>query len=80
MNQTIEHTILSELSAMRSELRDVRVAISGDPTDATKPGIMTRLDRLEQQMAAVQWFTRSVFGAVVTVVVGAVAGFFLGRA
>lgn len=65
---------------MRSELRDVRVAISGDPTDATKPGIMTRLDRLEQQMAAVQWFTRSVFGAVVTVVVGAVAGFFLGRA
>ena len=55
MNQTLEHTILSELAAMRQELRDVRTSISGDPTDSTKPGIMTRLDRLEQQMAAVQW-------------------------
>ncbi len=76
---TIEQTILSELTAVRNELRDVRIAISGDPTDATKPGIMTRIDRLEQQMQSVQWFTRSVVGAVVTIICGAVLGFFLGR-
>ena len=80
MNATVEQTILAELSAVRDELRSVRLAISGDPTDASKPGIMTRLDRLEQQMGAVQWFTRSVVGAVVTVVIGAVLGFYLGRA
>ena len=79
MMETVEQTILSELSAMRIELRDVRVAISGDPTDSTKPGIMTRVDRLEHQMDSVRWFTRSVAGAVVTIVVGAVLGFFLGR-
>lgn len=76
---TLEQTILTELSAVRSELRDLRVAISGDPTDANKPGIMTRVDRLEHQVEAARWFTRSVVGAVVTIVVGAVLGFFLGR-
>ncbi len=80
MQQTVEQTILNELSALREELSALRVAISGDPTDVSRPGIMTRLDRVEQQMASVQWFTRSVVGAVVTIVVGAVLGFTLGRA
>lgn len=79
MNTTFEQTILAELAAVRSELRDVRMAISGDPTDVAKPGIMTRVDRLEQQMSAVQWFTRSVVGAAVTVMIGSVLGFWLGR-
>lgn len=79
MMQTVEQTILNELVALREELRDVRVAISGDPTDASKPGIMTRLDRLEMQLAGLQWFTRSVVGAVITVVIGAVTGFYLGK-
>ena len=79
MNTTIEQTILAELCEVRAELRDVKLAISGDPTDVAKPGIMTRLDRLEQQMAALQWFTRSVVGAAVTIVLGSVLGFWLGR-
>lgn len=79
MMQTVEQTILNELVALREELRNVRVAISGDPTDASKPGIMTRLDRLEMQLAGLQWFTRSVVGAVITVVIGAVTGFYLGK-
>jgi len=79
MNNTIEHTILAELTALRTELRDVRVAISGDPTDASKPGIMTRLDRLEVQLGAMQWFTRSMVAAAITVVVGAVLGMYIGK-
>lgn len=79
MIPSVEQTILTELAAVRQELREMRLAISGDPTDTTRPGIITRLDRLEQQMAGVVWVTRSVVGAVLTIVVGAVLGFTLGR-
>lgn len=39
--------------------------------DAAKPGLVVRLDRLEQAHERTRWLTRAIVGAVVTLAVGA---------
>jgi len=38
------------------------------------PGLVVRLDRLEQDSARARWVTRAVIGAVISLVVAALAG------
>lgn len=56
----------SKLDDMRNELHIIRKAVVGDPTDSSRPGLLMRIDRLEQTektRARVLW-------AVVTGIVG----------
>jgi len=53
------------LQAIRDDVREIRAAVLGDPTDTDKPGLHLRVDRLERTAAAQSRMLWVVVGAVV---------------
>lgn len=53
---------------IRETLYEIRAAILGDKTDASK-GLVVRVDRLEQDSQKARWVLRSVIVAVIGLIV-----------
>ena len=76
MRDEIREAVRAEVEPFRKTLDRIDRAVSGSPDDPTRPGIMVRLDRLEQE--AVQRKegakrTRFWLGVAVTGAVGSLA-------
>lgn len=57
----------SKLDDMKSDLKIIREALMGDPTDQTKPGMIIRIDRLERSEATrtkLLWVLVTAFGGL----------------
>lgn len=76
--QTLEHGINSleqkyngmeeKLDDMQIDLKVIRQALMGDPTDQAKPGLIVRIDRLERSEATrnkLMWALVTAFGGLV---------------
>ncbi|KKL61928.1 hypothetical protein LCGC14_2190310 [marine sediment metagenome] len=56
---------------MKDKLDVIFVALIGDPTDESKPGVIIRLDRLERAYRTLVWFG----SAMVTLTAAIIAAF-----
>ncbi len=53
---------------MKDKVDMIVAALTGDPTDESKPGLLIRLDRLERFNAALKWVLALFGGAFATVI------------
>lgn len=75
---SVEQTAQAGFSALSDQLKSVHACI--DKVDQrieaslhgsmAQPGLVVRLDRLEQAQERTRWLTRAIIGAVVTLAVG----------
>lgn len=68
-------TLGKAIEYMRDKLDQIAEAIMGDPTDANKPGILIRLDRVERSCAGLKRALALLGGALVTVTATIIAAF-----
>ncbi|MBI1373654.1 MAG: hypothetical protein GC159_13070 [Phycisphaera sp.] len=66
MNDTVIVTIEKQLDAINAKLDRLDEAIRGTPGNGTKPGILIRLDRLEQDARRQGKLIWMIVGASVT--------------
>jgi hypothetical protein len=62
--------ILLELKYIKDQIDDLLGMLRGDESDATKPGLNVRVDRLEQSKKAHNWLLGAIFTAGITVLTG----------
>ncbi|MBI1372478.1 MAG: hypothetical protein GC159_06925 [Phycisphaera sp.] len=66
MNETVIEAIEKQLDAINAKLDRLDEAIRGTPGNGTKPGILIRLDRLEQDARRQGKLIWLIVGAAVT--------------
>ncbi len=65
-NEDNKGTLVTLLSSMASDLKDMKLAMFGDPRDGNSIGLMVRIDRLEQWAGQAKW----VIGTSCTAIIG----------
>lgn len=65
-NEDNKGTLVTLLSGMAADLKDMKLAMFGDPRDSNSVGLMVRIDRLEQWAGTAKW----VIGTSTTALIG----------
>lgn len=63
-----EEKILLQLKYIKEQVDDIAATLRGDPGDVDKPGLFTRVDRLEQSKKAHNRILWTIIGGGVTAV------------
>jgi hypothetical protein len=68
-NEKVSGAIVSLLTSMSSDIKDVKMALFGNPQEPESIGLLVRLDRMEQWSAQAKW----VLGSIATSVIAELA-------
>lgn len=65
-NDENKGTLVTLLSSMACDLKDMKLAMFGDPRDSQSIGLLVRIDRIEQWAGQAKW----VIGSSATAIIG----------